>query len=95
MPELFDFEISVPVTKPITPVGRVKPSVLPPARVARTVYRGPYEGLPNAWPELDEWIAANGHAAREDLWEVYLKGPESGADPSAWETQLNRPLRTA
>jgi hypothetical protein len=26
------------------------------------------------------------------MWEYYLAGPESGADPSGWCTELNRPL---
>src|SRR5579864_4359253 len=36
-PETFDFEIGVPVPKPVSPVGRVKPGELPAAKVARTV----------------------------------------------------------
>src|SRR5438445_805314 len=42
-PEIFDFEISVPVNAPVTPVGRVKGSELKAARVARTIYHGDYE----------------------------------------------------
>src|SRR4051812_17252324 len=37
----FDFEISVPVTSPVTATGRVKPSRLPSMKVARTTYHGP------------------------------------------------------
>jgi effector-binding domain-containing protein len=91
-PEVFDFEIGVPVAEPITPTGRVEAGELPAARVARTVYHGSYEGLGPAWGELDAWLAAEGHAPRGDLWEVYVAGPESGPDPSGWRTQLNRPL---
>jgi effector-binding domain-containing protein len=60
--------------------------------VARTVYHGPYEGLPGAWPELDAWISAQGRKPAGFLWEVYLAGPESSADPAQWRTELNRPL---
>jgi len=28
----------------------------------------------------------------QDLWEVYVAGPESGPDPATWRTELNRPL---
>jgi len=91
--EVFDFEISVPVSKPVTAVGRVKPGQLPAAKVARTVYRGPYEGLGEAWGEFMGWIATQGLPERDDLWECYLKGPESGDDPAKWETELNRPLK--
>ena len=91
-PEKFDFEVGVPVATAVQPVGRVRPSVLPATKVARTVYRGRYEGLGAAWQELDAWIAAAGHVAAPDLWESYVAGPESNPDPAAWRTELNRPL---
>ena len=91
-PKVFDFEISVPVATRVSPAGRVKPGQLPAAKVARTVYRGPYEGLPAAWDEFDAWITANGHKPRPDLWECYVAGPESNPDPATWRTELNRPL---
>lgn len=91
-PHVWDFEICVPVSTPITPVGRVQAGELRGATVARTLYRGPYEGLGAAWRELSAWIDANGHVPAEDLWEVYVAGPESGPDPANWRTELNRPL---
>lgn len=90
--DTFDFEISVPVTAPVTPTGRVKPGQWPAMTVARAVYRGPYEGLGPAWGEFEAWIRANGHKAAAELWEVYVAGPESGSDPANWRTELNRPL---
>jgi effector-binding domain-containing protein len=91
-PETFDFEVGVPVKTPITSTGRVHASQLPAATVARTVYRGPYEGLGSAWCEFGEWIATEGHKPAANLWECYAAGPESNADPATWRTQLNRPL---
>jgi effector-binding domain-containing protein len=91
-PDSFDFEIGVPVTKPVTPVGRVQPGQLPATKVARTVYRGPYEGLGAAWGEFGAWIKANGHEPAPDLWECYVSGPESSPDPATWRTELNRRL---
>ncbi len=91
-PDIFDFEIGVPVAGPIATVGRVHAGELPAATVARTVHRGPYEGLGAAWGELDAWIAANGHTPAPNLWEFYVTGPESSADPADWRTELNRPL---
>jgi effector-binding domain-containing protein len=88
----FDFEISVPVSSPVVAAGRVKPSQLPATTVARTIYRGPYEGLSAAWGEFDAWIRANGHTPAENLWECYVAGPELSSDPSTWRTELNRPL---
>lgn len=91
-PETFDFVVGVPVAAPVAAVGRVTPGELPAARVARTVSHGPYEGLGAAWGAFETWIATEGHARRPDLWERYLVGPESGAEPSAWQTELSHPL---
>lgn len=91
-PEVFDFEIGIPVTSPVVAMGRVTPGELPGTKLARTIYRGPYEGLSDAWGEFDEWIRANGYGPASWLWESYIAGPESSSDPSQWQTQLNRPL---
>lgn len=88
----FDFEIGVPVAAAVAPAGRVQPGELPAATVARTVYRGPYEGLSDAWGEFIAWIAAEGYATAPNLWECYVAGPESSANPADWRTELNRPL---
>jgi effector-binding domain-containing protein len=91
-PATFDFEIGVPVASPVVASGRVKPGEWPASTVARTVYHGPYEGLPDAWGEFDAWIAAEGHATGPDVWERYVVGPETSPDPASWRTELNRPL---
>ncbi len=91
-PDVFDFEVGVPVATPVTPAGRVVPGTLPAARVARTVYHGSYDGLGDAWGELMAWIEANGHAQAEGLWEYYLTDPGENPDPATWQTELNRPL---
>ncbi|CAN5907633.1 hypothetical protein BH11PSE12_BH11PSE12_26030 [soil metagenome] len=93
-PELFEFDISVPVDGVIVPVGRVQPAELPEATVLRTVYRGPYEGLGQAWGEFRAWSRANDYVVAENLWEVYLAGPDTSADPADWCTELNMPLIT-
>lgn len=90
--DTFDFDVCVPVSKPIEAVGRVRPGKLTAAKVARTTYRGGYDGLAVAWGEFCAWIDAGGHTPREDLWECYLVGPESSDDPADWKTELFRPL---
>jgi effector-binding domain-containing protein len=91
-PAEWDFEVGVPVTAPIAPAGRVKNSALPAAQVARTNYRGGFEGLGAGWGEFDAWIAGKGLRHDGSLWESYAEGPESGSDPAGWRTELNRPL---
>jgi effector-binding domain-containing protein len=91
-PDVFDFEICLPVAEPVVATGRVKPGRLPAAKVARTIYHGSYERLGDAWGEFDAWITANGLVPASDLWECYVAGPESSPDPANWRTELNRPL---
>jgi effector-binding domain-containing protein len=91
-PGVFDFELGVKTSGPVKAAGRVKPGQLPAAKVARTVYSGPYEGLPSAWGEFNAWMKENGLTQAEDLWELYSVGPQSTPDPANWRTELNRPL---
>lgn len=88
----FDMVVGVPITGELQPSGRVQAGELPEAMVARVNFRGPYEDLHDGWAKFDEWIRLNRHIPRQDLWERYLKGPESGPDSSQWVTELNRPL---
>jgi effector-binding domain-containing protein len=92
-PEIFDFEVGVPVKAPVKAIGRVVASQLPAARVARSVYHGSYEGLGAAWGEFKAWIAAEGLASANGLWERYILGPEVSSDPAQWQTELNCPLQ--
>lgn len=94
-PERFDFEIGIPVAVPVAAAGRVVPGELPAATVARTLYRGPYEGLGDAWGEFMKWIEGEGHTPAPGLWECYVTGPGENPDPATWTTELNRPLENA
>ena len=51
-PDVFEFEICVPVAAPLAAAGRVQPGELRAATVARTAYHGRYEGLAAAWGEF-------------------------------------------
>lgn len=89
-PAVFDYEICLPVEREVLATGRVESGVMPAATAVRTVYEGPYEGLGEAWREFDAWIAAEGLAIQPDLMERYVTGPESGAEPARWRTELIR-----
>lgn len=91
-PAVFDFEIGVPVERPVEAIGRVAPGELPATTVARTVYRGGYEGLSSAWQDLGAWITAQGLRPAPSLWEVYVTDPEATPEPASWRTELSRPL---
>jgi effector-binding domain-containing protein len=89
-PGIFNFEVGVPVSGAVQPVGRVIASVVPAATVMRTVYTGPYEGLGDAWEDFQDLVTAEGRTLGPNLWESYLQGPETGGDPSTYRTELNQ-----
>ena len=91
-PDTFDFELGIKVSAPVKDHGRVRRGALPAVKVARTIYSGPYDGLPGAWGEFTAWMDAKGLSQAEDLWELYSVGPQSSTDPAEWRTELNRPL---
>jgi effector-binding domain-containing protein len=94
----FDVEVGFPIGGPLAASGRVKASGLAAARVARTIYRGPYEGLHSAWDDFGKWLVSDNLvdpavvAPITTLWERYLVGPETTSDASQWRTELNLPL---
>jgi effector-binding domain-containing protein len=95
----FDVEVGFPIGVSLRTNGRVKTSGLPAARVARTIYHGPYEGLFTAWDDFgkrlahDKLVDPDVLSPIATLWERYLIGPETSSDPSQWRTELNLPLR--
>ncbi|MEO6447137.1 MAG: GyrI-like domain-containing protein [Gemmatimonadaceae bacterium] len=91
-PDTFDFEVGFPTARPVTAVGRVTAGEWPAMKAARTVYHGPYEGLPSAWGEFEKWMKQERLSTADDLWEHYVVGPQSSPDSSTWNTELTRPL---
>jgi len=91
-PGAFDFNICVPVSAPVSAVGRVKSWQRPGLKVVCTLFAGPYEGLGGAWHEFDKWTEANGYKTAGDLYECYMVGPEASPDSANWRTELSRPV---
>jgi effector-binding domain-containing protein len=87
--DTFDFEIGFPVTRALTESGRVKNGILSAERVARSVYEGPYEGLSQAWPALQDWVRQQGLAETGRFFERYLNNPDEVEDPKDYRTELN------
>ena len=59
---------------------------------SRLLYHGPYEGLGGAWHEFGKWPQENGYETAGDLYECYLVGPDSTANPTDWRTELSRTM---
>jgi effector-binding domain-containing protein len=91
-PSHANFEVSVPVSSPVSRTGRVEHREVPSGIAACSSHLGAYEGLGSAWRDLNSWIKGRGYTPAPDLWECYVVGPESCPDPAAWRTELTRPL---
>ena len=79
-------EVGVWLRVPCELTGRVVRSELPAGRVARTVHRGPYQGIGDAHRAVIEWCAANGEQLTRTRWEIY--GPHR-EDPAELTTEIS------
>jgi AraC family transcriptional regulator len=66
---------------------------LPGGRVAAAIHLGPYEGLPETYDALAEWISRQGYEREGAPWEVYITDPGEESDPERWETRIYWPVR--
>ncbi|MDR3617000.1 MAG: GyrI-like domain-containing protein [Candidatus Obscuribacterales bacterium] len=90
--DTFDFEISLPVSSAVTPVGRIEACISPVLDAVQTIYTGPYEGLPDAWHSFLDWTKKNGHNLAEHFYEIYTKGPGQSVESPHYQTELIGPL---
>jgi effector-binding domain-containing protein len=71
----FDVEAGFPVSGPVTPTGRVEASTLPGGHVARTLHRGAYDEVAQAYQALESWVVDNSYTPTAAPWECYLDEP--------------------
>lgn len=88
-----ELECGMPVGSHMDGTARVQPGELPCGTMATVTHMGPYEGLPNTWAALREWIRSQGLEAAAAPWEVYVTDPGAEADQSKWRTDIFFPVR--
>jgi AraC family transcriptional regulator len=71
----------------------VMAEILPGGPVATVTHTGPYEGLPDAYAAIEEWIEAQGFVASASPWECYMTDPSEHPNPEDWKTEVFWPLR--
>lgn len=87
-----DFEAGLPTQGPVAGSGRIAAGELPGGPAVSTVHMGSYEALPKAGEALDAWVGEHGREASGANWEVYHVAPGHDSNPSAWKTEVVKPL---
>ena len=90
--QTFDFELGFPIAAAIAAAGPVYLAEQPAQTIIRTVYTGPFAGLPSAWGVFQNHIGAKGYRCATDFREAYLNDPSTIADPTQYRTELVRIL---
>lgn len=94
--EAMDIEVAAPVVGSAPEGDRVKMRELPAVEeMACVIHEGGYETIGGTYGQLMKWIEANGYRIAGPTREVYLKGPESGGDPSTCVTEVQIPVEKA
>lgn len=61
-------------------------------QMATLMYVGPYDNFSSPYQAIGEWIETHGYTLAGPNREIYIKGPESGADPSEYMTEIQFPV---
>jgi AraC family transcriptional regulator len=72
--------------------GDIIADTLPGGPAATTIHTGPYDGLPDAYAALEQWMEAEGLTAAGAPWEAYLNDPSDHPDPQDWKTEIFWPV---
>ena len=60
---------------------------------AKTIFKGPYEGTPNAHNAISAYIESNEKEIVGAPWEVYIVGPGDDPEPNNWVTEVYYPIK--
>nr|WP_221381891.1 helix-turn-helix domain-containing protein [Actinoplanes polyasparticus] len=66
--------------------------VIPAGRAVVTIHRGPYDGLPESYQQIEKWMRDQGLSAAGAPRETYLTDPGDHPDPATWETEIVQPV---
>jgi effector-binding domain-containing protein len=89
-----DVEAAVPITSVELPQHeRLKLRTLPGVeQMASLLHQGSYDDFVSVYQVLMTWIETNGYQVAGPSREIYLRGPESGEDPSNYMTEVQLPV---
>lgn len=81
-----------PVREPVTPSVGLVAATLPGGATVEAIHVGPYDALTATYAELTGWLAEQSLVPAVQMWEEYLVGPDSEADPGKWQTRIVFPV---
>ncbi|MGO4690554.1 GyrI-like domain-containing protein [Glaciibacter sp. 2TAF33] len=58
------------------------------------VHTGNYDTLADTYAQVIEWLTEQKLTPTSQVWEEYLVGPDSGADPADWQTRIVFPIES-
>ena len=89
-----DIEAVVPISKKIPGSDQVKIYELPGIEEAAcTIYKGPYEGINEAYKAMMAWIESNGYQINGPDRELYFTDPRKVKDPAENITEIQFPVK--
>lgn len=90
--ERFEVTAGYPVPSGAAPSDRVVAAMLPGGATVEAVHLGPYDRLGESYEVLTAWFQDNGMTPPATVWEEYVVGPDSVADPGGWRTRIVYPV---
>jgi len=90
--DIIDIAPRFPISQPITPANGTVVATLPGGPAIETIHTGIYDSMTGTYDELMAWLEEQHIAVPEDMWEEYLVGPDTEAEPAKWQTRIFVPL---
>jgi DNA-binding transcriptional MerR regulator len=87
-----DVEVVVPVAAPVPEGERVNGRELRGGEMACVFHQGSYETIGGTYGQVMGWVENNDYRITGPPREIYIKGPESGDDPSTYMTEIQVPV---
>ena len=90
--EKADVVAGLPLCASVEPGDAFVVAHLPGGPTIETVHHGTYDDLEDTYCEFLAWMAERDLEPAAQMWEEYLAGPYTGADPARWCTRIVFPL---
>jgi DNA-binding transcriptional MerR regulator len=84
--------IFVPCTRALSPVGRVRPAVIPAAELAVMTHPGPPADVDRTYATLAAYVTRRALNVPGPIREYYLIGQRDSADATQWRTEIGWPV---